>query len=208
MIITEKIIGLLKHGESLKNIDRTGWILSGAKSERIESVAEHSYGSIISSITIAQSMKSTNSTINIEKVVIMATLHDLPESITGDIARTEEFLENQESIRAKEFAEKNAIEYMFKPLGAHFEELRHIWNEFNLGESLESQIVKGADVIDMLLHARNLEKSGASPQTLHQFFKSSKPIIESLDIEIVTEIYKILYQEHELEARTQNIDLR
>jgi len=207
MITAEKLLGLLKYGETLKNIDRTGWVLSGAESERIESVAEHSYGSIISSIIIAQSMKSTNTTINIEKVAIMATIHDLPESITGDIARTEEFLEHQERIRAKDLAEKNAIECMFKPLGVHFEELRYIWDEFNLGESLESQVVKGADVIDMLLHARSLEKSGSSPRTLHQFFKSSKSIIDSLDIEIVTEIYKILYHEHELEARTQNIDL-
>jgi len=207
MITAEKLLGLLKYGETLKNINRTGWVLLGAESERIESVAEHSYGSIITSIIIAQSLKSTKTTINVEKVAIMATLHDLPESITGDIARTEEFLEHQEHMKAKELAEKNAIKRMFKPLGANFAELRYIWDEFNLGESLESQVVKGADIIDMLLHARSLEKSGSSPQTLHQFFKSSKPIIESLDIEIVCEIYKLLYQEHELEARTQNIDL-
>jgi len=208
MAEVDKIIDLFRHSESLKNIDRSGWVLSGADSERIESVAEHSYGSIISSIIIAQSLKSTNTAINIEKVVIMATLHDLPESITGDIATTNEFLANQESVRAKELAEKNAIESIFEPLGAHFEELLYIWKEFNLGESLEARVVKGADIIDMLLHARSLEKSGTSPQTLHQFFKSSMSLVDSVDIEIVSEIYNTLCKEHEQEANKRNIVLR
>jgi putative hydrolase of HD superfamily len=208
MTDAEKLIDLLQHGESLKNIDRVGWALSGVKSERVESVAEHSYGSIISSIIIAQSLKTSDIAINIEKVVIMASLHDLPEAITGDIARTEEFLEDQSQIEAKEYAERSAIENMFRPLGHQFEELRYIWEEFNLGESLEARVVRGADIIDMLLHARNLEEAGTSPQKLHQFFKSSRSLIATIAIDIVTEIYNILYLEHESKARTQNIDLK
>jgi len=204
----EKIIGLLQHGETLKNIDRSGWVLSGVESERVESVAEHSYGSIISSIIIAQSLKPTNVAVNVDRVVIMAALHDLPEAITGDIARTDEFQENKDNVKAKQLAEKTAIEGMFGPLGGHFEELQNIWEEFDLGKSLESRIVKGADVIDMLFHARSLEKSGASPQILHQFFKSSRPLINSIAIELVTQIYNTLYQEHERAANTQNLELK
>lgn len=204
----DKIISLLRHSESLKNIDRAGWVLSGVESARVESVAEHSYGSIVTSIIIAQNLKSSSIPINIEKVVLMATIHDLPEAITGDIARTAEFLENKESVRAKELAEKKAVESIFEPLGTHFEELRYVWEEFNLGKSIESRVVKGADIIDMLLHARSLEESGASPQTLHQFFKSSKSLIDSVAIEIVTEIYNVLHHEHEQEAMKRNIDLK
>ena len=207
MTQAKKIIDLLRYSEALKYTNRSGWALSDVESERTESVAEHSYGSIITSIIIAQRLKSADTSINIEKVVIMATLHDLPESITGDIARTDEFLENRENVRAKELAENNAIESIFKPLGAPFEELLHIWREFNQGESLESRVVKGADIIDMLLHARSLEKSGSSPEKLHQFFKSSKALIDSIAIEVVTEIYDVLYNEHEIEARAQDIIL-
>ncbi|TFG27884.1 HD family hydrolase [Candidatus Thorarchaeota archaeon] len=201
------IIDTLRYGELLKTIDRSGWALSGVKSERTESVAEHSYGSVISSIIIAQYLKSRDTPINIEKVVIMATLHDLPESITGDIAKTEKFLENPENVRAKDFAEKKAIESIINPLGAPFEEFLDIWYEFNQGESLESRVVKGADIIDMLLHARSLEISGISPKKLHQFFKSSKSLIDSIAIEVVSEIYNMLFYEHELEARALNIIL-
>jgi len=203
----EMIIELIRRGESLKNIDRSGWAISGVQSERIESVAEHSYGSILSAIVIAQQLKSDETDINIEKVVLMAALHDLPESITGDIARTEAFVEDKKLVREKELAEKNAIKSIFEPMIDSHENLFHTWNEFNLGESLESRVVKGADIIDMLIHARSLEDSGASPKSLHQFFSSSRAIIDSVSIEIITDIYNTLYAEHLQKAGAQNIVL-
>ena len=207
MIQAEMIIELIRHGESLKSINRSGWTLAGVESERKESVAEHSYGSILSAIIIAQQLISNETDINIETVVLMAALHDLPESITGDIARTKTFVEDKELVRTKERAEKHAIRSIFEPMGKSFENLLHIWNEFNLGESLEARVVKGADIIDMLIHARSLEESGVSPQSLHQFFISSRSLIDSVAIEIVTEIYNTLYHEHQQEARVQGIVL-
>jgi len=208
MIQTKMIIELIRRGESLKSIDRSGWVLSGIESERIESVAEHSYGSILSAIIITQQLISDKIDINLEKVVLMAALHDLPESITGDIARTEAFVEDKEQVRTKELAEKHAIKSIFDPMGKSFENLLHIWNEFNLGESIEARVVKGADIIDMLIHARSLEESGASPQSLHQFFISSRALIDSVAIEIVTEIYNTLFHEHQQKARAQGIMLK
>ncbi len=203
----ENIIKLIQHGELLKNMTRSGWGLSGIESEKIESVAEHSYGSILSAIAITQQMISNDIEIDIAKVVLMAALHDLPESITGDIARTEAFMKDTKLVRAKELAEKNAIKSIFEPMGESFENLLHIWNEFNLGESLESRVVKGADIIDMLIHARSLEESGVSPQSLHQFFISSRALIDSVAIEIVSEIYDTLCQEHQQKAVAKDIVL-
>ncbi|MHA1613730.1 MAG: HD domain-containing protein [Candidatus Thorarchaeota archaeon] len=208
MIQTKMIIELIRRGESLKCINRSGWVLSGIESERIESVAEHSYGSILSAIIITQQLISDKIDINLEKVVLMAALHDLPESITGDIARTEAFVEDKELVRTKELAEKHAIKSIFEPLGNSFENLLNIWDEFNLGKSLEARVVKGADIIDMLVHARSLEESGASPQSLHQFFISSRALIDSVAIEIVTEIYNTLFHEHQQKARAQGIILK
>lgn len=208
MIQTEMIIELIRRGESLKSIARSGWALAGVESERIESVAEHSYGSILSAIIIAQQLISDETEINLEKVVLMAVLHDLPESITGDIARTEAFVKDKKLVRAKELAEKHAIKSIFEPMGSSFENLLHIWNEFNLGESIEARVVKGADIIDMLIHARSLEESGTSPQSLHQFFITSRPLIESVSIGIVTEIFNTLYSEHQQKARAQGIILK
>ena len=198
MTQVKKIIKLLRHGESLKTTDREGWKLAGVDSDKIESVAEHSFGSVLSSIVIGQYLRSTGTEIDMEKVVLMGALHDLPESITGDIARTEKFVKNEELVKAKEKAEKDAIRRILEPLGDSFRNLHDIWNEFNLGESIESRVVRGADIIDMLLHARELEDTGTSSQSLDQFFKSSKAQIEALSIEIITEIFNTLYSEHKM----------
>ena len=201
------MIELIRQGEKLKKTNRAGWILSGVVSNRPESVAEHSYGSILTAITIAQHVKSDKMEINIEKVTIMAALHDLPESITGDIARTAEFEKDRALVRKKALDEQIAIKRIIEPMGDSFQNLLTIWIEFDKGESLESRVVKGADIIDMLVHARSLEDSGESPAKLDQFFKSSRTLIESLDIPIVTEIYNKLLQEHLQKAEERGIDL-
>jgi len=198
----EKIINLIRHGESLKTVDRSGWILAGVKSKRRESVAEHSYGCGLTSIIIAQHLKANHVKIDIVKVALMAILHDLPESITGDIARTREFAMDAERLREKVVAEQNAMDAILKPLGKTFQSLHRIWNEFNIGESPESAVVKGADVIDMLIHASRLEESGTSPEKLDQFFETSRTIIEFIDVEIITEIYNELLSAHDSKMRT------
>ena len=204
MTKAETIITMIRYGEALKKIDRSGWVLAGVNSKRIESVAEHSYGSVLSSIVIAQQLKSIDIEINIGKVALMAALHDLPESITGDIARTKEFLEDINRVKAKDLAEMNAITEIIEPMGETFQSLFHVWKEFNLGESIEARVVKGADIIDMLIHARSLEESGISPKSLDQFFETSRSLIKLVDIEIVTEIYNKLCNEHNAITRTQS----
>lgn len=199
----EKIIDLIRHGESLKSINRSGWILAGVKSKRVESVGEHSYGCALTAIIIAQHLKSDRVVIDLGKVALLAILHDLPESITGDIARTREFANNEEQIREKELAERSAIDSIFEPMGKSFKNLHRLWNEFNNLESIEAIVVKAADIIDMLIHARHLEESGTSPEMLHQFFENSRSIIETIDLEIVTEIYNKLLSEHDGVMKTQ-----
>ena len=200
MADVEMILKLIRYGESLKVIERSGWSLVGAHSDRIESVAEHSFGSIYSSIIIAYHLKSNEIEIDIEKVALMATLHDLPESIIGDIARTKEFVENDDLVKAKNLAERNAIKTILDPSGDAFSNLLQIWDEFTLSESLESRVVRGADIIDMLVHARSLEESGTDSEALHEFFESSRRIIELVNLEIVTRIYNKLLEEHTSKA--------
>jgi putative hydrolase of HD superfamily len=195
----DAILNLIRHGESLKIIERTGWKIAGVKRDYTESVAEHSYGCSFIAMVVANHLKAKGVVIDIGKVAILAILHDLPESITGDIARTREFSEDMESVRAKEIAERNAIDTILGPLGKPFKNINHLWNEFNENKSAEAIIVKAADIIDMLIHARQLEALGTPAEMLHQFFVTSKSIIEEIDLDIVTAIYTRLRAEHEAE---------
>lgn len=196
MTDTEKIINLIRYGESLKSIDRTGWMLAGVESERKESIAGHSYGCAFTAIIIANHLKADKVIIDLGKVALFAILHDLPESITGDIARTREFAEDDERVRAKVVAERDAIASIFEPMGKPYLNLHRYWNEFDTQDSAEAIIVKAADIIDMLIHARQLEESGTPPELLHQFFETSQKLIEEIDLEIVTAIYNRLLSEH------------
>lgn len=66
----------------LKDIVRTGWKDWNVKRERIESVAEHIYGTQM----LAIAMKSEYQyDIDIEKVILMLAIHELEEIIIGDL---------------------------------------------------------------------------------------------------------------------------
>lgn len=66
----------------LKDIVRTGWKDWGVKRERVESIAEHIYGTQM----LAIAMKSEYQyDIDIEKVILMLAVHELEEIIIGDL---------------------------------------------------------------------------------------------------------------------------
>ena len=66
----------------LKNVIRTGWKDWKVKRERIESVAEHIYG--VQMLAIA--MKSEYQyDIDMQKVIFMLAIHELGETVIGDL---------------------------------------------------------------------------------------------------------------------------
>lgn len=66
----------------LKNIVRTGWLDWGVNRERIESIAEHVFGSQM----LAVSMWSEYGyDIDIKKVLSMIAVHELEETVIGDL---------------------------------------------------------------------------------------------------------------------------
>ncbi len=66
----------------LKNIIRTGWIDWKVKRDRIESVAEHIYGTQMLALAIYSEYKYE---IDIKKVILMLALHELEEIKIGDL---------------------------------------------------------------------------------------------------------------------------
>lgn len=193
----EDIIKFMYFGEALKTVERSGWSIAGILSTRNESVAEHSYSTIITSILLSQYLRKANYNIDSEKIIIMAAIHDIHESITGDIPRTPENEKNREFKKIKEETEKQAAKEIFHIFEDSLMRFSHLWYEYSEGFTLEARVVRGADILDMILHARNLELLGYSPQQLDQFFQSSKASVESLNIELVTQIFDIFLKEHQ-----------
>jgi len=79
----------------LKNVVRTGWKDWNVKRERIESVAEHIFG--VQMLAIA--MKSEYEyDIDIMKVIFMLAIHELGETLIGDITLFQMSKEEKEKI--------------------------------------------------------------------------------------------------------------
>lgn len=66
----------------LKKLIRTGWKDWNVKAERVESVAEHVYGVQMLALAMYSEYKYD---IDIEKVIYMLAIHELEETIIGDL---------------------------------------------------------------------------------------------------------------------------
>lgn len=79
----------------LKNIIRTGWKDWNVQRERLESIAEHVYG--VQMLAIA--MKSEYEyDIDLEKVIFMLAIHELGETIIGDLTQFQISRDEKEKI--------------------------------------------------------------------------------------------------------------
>ena len=194
---TEEIIELAMSGEILKKLDRTGWVLAGVDRSLNESVAEHSFGTILISLLLAKHQEQAGLEIDLGKALSMAALHDLAESRTSDIVIDRKASDSEAQKRRKTEAENEAMLEMLSPLSEVGEFFLALWDELQNQSTLEARIVASSDIIDMLTHAIALERSGVAPKRLTGFFESSKQRLEQLSITPAIDVYKMLLKEHE-----------
>ncbi|MBC7090527.1 MAG: HD family hydrolase [Nitrososphaeria archaeon] len=133
----------------LKNIPRTGWLQNGIPFYEAESIAEHSFEVAVITLVLLNNIKMK---VDAEKVLTMALIHDLSESVIGDMpkALTEKIGENlKHEIESKAF--ENVV-------GSR--KLSEIFEEYSRGESLESKIVKFADKLSTFYQAKSYKNRG------------------------------------------------
>ena len=105
----------------LKNIIRTGWLDWKVKRKRIESVAEHIYGTQMLALAIYSEYKYE---IDIKKVILMLALHELEEIKIGDLTPF------QITKKEKKKIGKKAVEDIIKNLNIK-EDIDKIIDEFD-----------------------------------------------------------------------------
>jgi putative hydrolase of HD superfamily len=205
MKAAKEIIRLAKYCETLKSVNRTGWALAGVNRSRPESVGEHSYGTAILAFLISKELIDCDWIINQGKVLSMALIHDLPEALTSDIPHSVTKIGGANLTKSKRKLERDAISQIAKTKSSFETWLTEIWDEMVKTTTLESRIVAGADLLDMLIHALALETSGVSPEVLNQFFVTSHERINLLDIPLAASIFWELYFEHQKNAKKLGI---
>jgi putative hydrolase of HD superfamily len=190
------IIDICLNAESLKRVPRTGWILAGQDSSSCEAVASHCWGTCMFSLLIAHQLRSEGKTVDLEKAMTMAVVHDLAEAVMSDIPHGAIELGGRAMESAKREAERNALGRLLGPLGTLGESLKKEWEELKLSKTVEARVVIAADRLDMLAHAISLEKGGFPSRNLDGFFDRARDEIENLHIDIVKELFEGLHSMH------------
>src|SRR6266487_4176626 len=144
-----------QHVLRLKQVKRAGWI-SRAQISNPESVADHSYSVCAISMALSDILG-----LNTERVMKMAILHDLPESIIGD------FVPGEVTKKKKRAEENNAIETILQSIPPYLRsDYKGIWSEYFLNKTDIARLVHTADKLEMALQARQYIIEGHSEHLL------------------------------------------
>lgn len=157
----ENIFHFLQYVEKLKTVRRAGWVNVGIKNP--ESVADHSYGTAMLCALFARKFN-----VDEAKLIKMALVHDLAESVIGDII-LQRGKKQIYSSKKKFKQEKAAMEKILN--GSGNKELMDLWLECEEGVGREAKIVKQLDKLEMVIQALEYEKIGAAePKDLDEFW--------------------------------------
>jgi putative hydrolase of HD superfamily len=152
------MISTLIELQRLKGLERTGWMLRGIAAGA-ESVADHSYGVAVAAMLMADELIARGVTVNVERVLRVALLHDWAEVRVGDMPRTATEYFGAE---ARKRAERAAFDDIVSRLGANGVALKYsaLHEDYEERASLEARLVKAADVIDLLVQTLAFERAG------------------------------------------------
>jgi putative hydrolase of HD superfamily len=181
--------------QRLKRLDRTGWILRGLPNGT-ESVAAHSFGVSVTAMLLADKLIVQGVTVNVEKLLRIALLHDWAEVRVGDMPRTATLYFGSE---ARKQAETAAFSDVTHNLGEAQGLYATLYDDYERRESLEARVVKAADVLDLLIEVLALERAGA--RGLDEFWE----VAEKPDFKLEGPAEQIVQQllESILKARTE-----
>jgi len=142
----EKLFAFLKIAQELKSVYR--WESSPGISGK-ESSAAHSWRMSLMAFIIARDF---NIKVDIEKVLMMALIHDLVESLTGDI--------DYIKVSTGKFSKKEKIDNEYKAIEKISntlpkktgKEIYKLWIEFEKAKTKEARYLKALDRIETLDH--------------------------------------------------------
>lgn len=135
----ERIINFVESIENLKNTNRTAYTSAG----KIETTAEHTWRLLV----LVDLFSFYFTSLDKMKVIEMALIHDLSETITGDISAKKLYKKNKkESAELKVFME--LTKDLPVKLSMHY---RQIFREYQQGISEESKFVKALDKAETII---------------------------------------------------------
>lgn len=155
MSTTKNTIDFLSICGKLKQTRRTGWTKYKEITSQVESVADHSFRIALMAFVfgLQQEEDKEEKVLDVQKLVTMALVHDIAESIVGDITPHCGISKEE-----KNTLEVEAMEKLKETLGdVAGETIETLWLEYENGSSREARVVKELDKLEMLLQASEYE---------------------------------------------------
>jgi putative hydrolase of HD superfamily len=164
------ILDFLNIAANLKTVPRQGWI-DKLSIKNPESVADHTYSMAIIGMILSDSQKY-----NTEKILKMILLHDLAESITGDLTP-------EQKSKEKIILEDKTFEKILVHLPENLQkQYLQLWDEYQKNNSKEANFVHQIDKLEMALQAKIYSKQNISLKELLPFFDSAQKEISDPNI--------------------------
>jgi len=153
-----------KTAKKLTSMKRAGWVERGVRDP--ESISDHSF------MAAMLCMAAAPDDIDKCKAVKMALIHDLAESLTGDMITKENWPSGGTITEAeKHEIEKSSIGKILSCLeGSVSDEIMELWTEFEAGKTREARFVRSIDVAQRCITAAEYHKEGNHKKPLEPFW--------------------------------------
>ena len=162
MSTTKNTFDFLSICGKLKQTRRTGWTKYKEITSQVESVADHSFRIALMAFVFGLQQQreggdkeedKEEKVLDVQKLVTMALVHDIAESIVGDITPHCGISKEE-----KNKLEVEAMQKLKETLGdVAGETIETLWLEYENGSSREARVVKELDKLEMLLQASEYE---------------------------------------------------
>ncbi len=161
----------------LKKITRKGWVERNVPHP--ESAADHTFGVAILALLFSRHKK-----LNVEKAITTALIHDVCESLTGDITPNDNIPPREK--QEKEYEATRKILGQIDDSGELFE----LWKDFEYERTPEGKLVKELDRLEMAMQAFHYEKEHHI--NLDEFYNFTAKNLTSPDLKkILREILEL-----------------
>lgn len=147
----KKILQIFLTLQWTKELPRQGFIALGFKRNEADSVAAHSFTTALLGYFLAKQLKKEGLKIDCDKVLKMGLVHDIGETIVGDVGT---FVKNMAGGVFKNI-EEEGVRALVDGLDSK-DEIIELVAEYNGRESLEARVVKAADNLDALAQAKGV----------------------------------------------------
>jgi putative hydrolase of HD superfamily len=188
------MLEFLESINKLKSIPRSGWISHGVSWQDVESVADHSYSTCAIALVLADLELKRGARLDVERVLRMAVLHDIAESLTFDISKAYLEYVGRRGDAIKNELEHSAWEHVARGIGDPklAREYARSQAEHAANRTVESKLVHAADKLDILLRIIEYRRRGYPKSMFDDLWKTTSIEVRASRIPSVRRIHALV----------------